>query len=223
MSPDESKNDPETNSPSSTSTAEPDEEIVGEIRDLLRELRAEVTRLKAHQAKEQTETWIQRHPMLAVSLSAVLGGAAGYGATFVRRPRPPNLSEQAQRGLSRLADEVRRVASDVGRTVTDRAAQSGQEAREQLQESGRQLAQGAREAQAVEVLQQALEEAPSEEVREIGTSLEAKAEEALGEQAESVQRAVSEIEDRPTLKRALWSIVGLAAGSFVAAQLRRWL
>ncbi|MFB6231590.1 MAG: hypothetical protein ABEL04_10580 [Salinibacter sp.] len=223
MSPDESKNDSEPDPPSSTSTAESDEEIVGEIRALLKELRAEVTRLKAHRAKEQTENWIQRHPMLAVSVSAVLGGAAGYGTALARRPRPPNLSEQAQRGLGRLAGEIRRVASDVGRTVTNRAAQSGQEAREQLQESGRQLAQGAREAPAVEALQQALEEAPSEEVREIGKSLEKMAEETLGEQAESVQRAVSEIDDRPTLKRALWSIVGLAAGSFVAAQVRRWL
>lgn len=221
-----------------------------QIHELLGELRAEVTRLKAHRAKARAENWIQRHPMLAVALAAGIGGAAGYGVGLATRPQPPSLSEQARRRLRGLAGEARRVAGDVGRDLTTRAARSGEQVRERAQKTGRRLADEAqaagekatREAQgwASRVGQEtgeALRQAAAEAVRRAREGKETAADEALelsetlveqvgdaaGEQAEAVQEAISEADSSPGLRRTLFAIAGLAAGSYLAAVIRRWL
>lgn len=250
MSPEESENG--TPSPDVETDESPDEESFQKMQELLGELRAEITRLKANRAKERAQNWIQRHPMLAVTLSSALGAAAGYGAAVATRPAPPTLSEQARRRLRRLADEARRVAGDVGRELTQRAAQSGEKARERARETGRRLAQEARavgesaqrEAQGLarraseraqragtdagETLRRAAREATRrvregrESASEEAREFADEASEAVETQAEAVKEAVSTA-DTSRLKRSLWTIAGLTAGGLLAAKLRRWL
>lgn len=224
----------------------PGDESTEDLHKTLGELRAEVTRLKAQQAKQQAKSWIERHPMLAVTLSSLLGAAAGYGAAVATRSSPPTLSEQARGRLRDLADEARRVASDVGRDLSTRAARSSQEARKHAQETGERLAKQAQEsgegvrretqellrraskraqrmgAEAGEQIRHATEEA-SEEARELGESLAEEAEETVEEQAESVRETLSAKEESSGLRRSLFAVAGLAAGGYLAAKVSRWL
>lgn len=210
-----------------------------DLHELLSELRAEVTRLKAQQAKQRAQSWIQRYPILALALSAGLGTAAGYGAALAQRPAPPTLSEQARRRLRRLVDDASRVASDVGRELSDRAARSGAEVRERAQETGRRLATRASEqarqagSEASARLRRAADEATrrvqegqkaaTRGAQEIGESIAKEAEQVAQEQAESVREAVSETTKDRSVTGTLLTVAGLAAGSILAAKMRRWL
>ncbi|PSR05407.1 MAG: hypothetical protein BRD54_00115 [Bacteroidetes bacterium SW_8_64_56] len=242
--------DPSTNNDPSTSVSHSNEltgeESLEELQELLGELRAEVTRLKARQAKLQAKNWVQRHPAQAVVLSGLLGGAAGYGIAVATRTRPPTLSEQAQRRLRGLAEEARQAASDVGRDLSDRAARSGQQARQRAQKTGRHLAEqaeeqgeevrkGAREllrraaeraqrvgTEAGDTLRQATEET-SKEVRELGETLAQEAEEVVEEQAESVTETLSAEDESSGLRHSILTAAGLAAGGYLAAKLSGWL
>jgi len=238
--------DNSTTDPSPSEHAPPssnDEQTVQELNEVIGELRAEVTRLKAQQAKKQAKSWVQRRPFLAVALSSLLGAAAGYGAAVATRRRPPSLSEQARRRLRRLADEARRVAAGVGRDLSERAARSGEDVRKQAQETGQRLAKQARErgeglrrqaedlarraskraervgTEAGETLRRATKEA-SEEARELGERLGEDAEEAIEEQAESVQEALPADGSPSTFRRTLYTIGGLALGGYLASKLR---
>lgn len=216
-----------------------------EMNELLGELRAEVTRLKAEQAKKQAESWVQRRPFLAVALSTVMGAAVGYGAAVATRSQPPSLSEQARRRLRGLADEARRVATDVGKDLSDRAARSSTDVRKRARETGQRLAKKAQERgkgirkQAGDLARQASERArhvgaeagetvrratadASEEAREFGEGLAKEAEEAIEEQAESVEETLSGDEGPSTFRQSLYTIAGLTVGGYLAAKLRRW-
>lgn len=213
-------------------------ESLEKMNKMLGELRAEVTRLKAHRAKEQAQNWIERHPMLSVALASTVGAAVGYGAATYAR-RPPTLSEQARHRLRQLVNDAWQVAGTVGRDLSKRAAKSGQDVRERAQKTGGRLAQEARKAgetaqeeagafaqrlgaEAGETIRQATKEA-SRRIRERGEGAGEKASEAIREQAESVQEAVPDVEDPSRLKQSLWTMAGLAAGGYLAAKVRRWL
>lgn len=246
MSQDESTNDHasfSTTDPDASSEEDvsPKTETTQEMHEVLGELRAEVTRLKAQRAKKRAKSWVQRRPFLAVTLASLVGAAAGYGAAAASRRGPPTLSEQARRRLRRLADEARHVATDVGKGLSDRAARSGQEIRERAQKAGerwakqaRQQGEGAQEwarrtseraqrlgSEAGQNLRRKTEEA-SEEARELGKTLAEEAEGVVEEQAESVREAVSATEGSSRLRRSLLTITGLAAGGYLASKVRRW-
>ena len=118
-----------------------------DLRALIRELRAELTRLKAHQAKARAKNWIQRHPLLTMLLSGGVGAAAGYGAAMATRPRPPrSLSEHARQRLREVTDDARRAASRLRKQMGDRAARSGAEIRRRAEDTSRKLAEDAQQA-----------------------------------------------------------------------------
>jgi gas vesicle protein len=117
------------------------------MHELLGELRAEVTRLKAEQAKERAQNWIQRYPLLAVTLSVGVGAAAGYGTSMALHPRPPrSLSEHARQRLRELTGDARKVATRFRQQLGERAAQSGEQLRKRAEETGRRLAEEAQHA-----------------------------------------------------------------------------
>lgn len=84
-----------------------------EMEALIGELRAEVTRLRVQQARERTRSWVQRHPVAAISLSVVLGAVGGYVGARLQTKPPSTLTDRARRQLSQLAQEARDLAADV--------------------------------------------------------------------------------------------------------------
>lgn len=210
-----------------------------DLKALLKDLRAEVTRLKAQRAKRHAQNWIERYPILSVTLSTGLGAAVGYGIAYATRPAPPTLSEQAQRRIRRLLDEAGRFASDVGRDLSDRAAQSGAEVRTRAEEAGRRFATRASErarqagTEATTSLQQVAEEATkrvqegqqtaAQRARELGERVSKEASRAAEETADTVRERVSATDGKHTVKRSLLTIAGLAAGSYLASKARQWL
>ena len=235
----EASSDAPSNEPTGDKTAQ-------EMNDLLEELRAEVTRLRAQQAKRQAESWVQRHPLLALTISSLAGAAAGYGAARATRPQPPSLSEQARGRLRRLADEAQRVATGVGKDLSERAARSGEDVRKRAEETGQRLADQAQKqgeglrrqaedlarrasdqarrmgSEAGETVRRATVEA-SDEAREIGEQLAEEAGETIEEQAESVQKTLTGEDESSALRQSIFTVAGLAAGGYLAAKARRWL
>lgn len=199
-------------------------ESVEDMHELLGELQAEVMRLRAHHAKEQAESWIQRRPLLAVTLASITGAALGYGAAAAQRTSPPTLSEQAQNRLRELADEVRRVTSDVGREFTDRAAQSGREWSQRAQKTGRRLVEEARDVaqrEAEDLADRASKriregrQSASEGAREVAE----RAKETAGDGVEFARKAASERTPQSRLKQSLWSIAGLTIAGYLVSKL----
>ena len=249
MSPNNSDID-RTDASEASSDAPSDESTVDktaqEMNDLLDELRAEVTRLKAQQARKQAESWVQRHPFLALTISSLAGAAAGYGAARATRPQPPSLSAQARGRLRRLADEARRVATGVGKDLSERAARSGEDVRKRAEETGQRLAERAQEQgdgireQAEDLARRASEQArrvgteagetvrrataeASDEAREIGEQLAEEAGETIEEQAASVQETLPAEDESSALRQSIYTVAGLAVGGYLAAKVRRWL
>ncbi|WP_263789767.1 hypothetical protein [Salinibacter sp.] len=249
MSPDNS--DIDRTDASETSSAAPSDESTAdktaqEMNDLLEELRAEVTRLRAQQAKKQAESWVQRHPFLALTISSLAGAAAGYGAARATRPQPPSLSERARGRLRRLADEAQRVATGVGKDLSERAARSGEGVRNRAEETGRRLADQAQKQgaglrkQAEDLARRASEQArragtetgetvrqataeASDEARELGARLADEAEDTIEEQVESAQETLAGEDESSALRQSIFTVAGLAAGGYLAAKVRRWL
>jgi ElaB/YqjD/DUF883 family membrane-anchored ribosome-binding protein len=219
------------------------------MHELLGELRAEVTRLKAQQAKERAQNWIQRHPLLAIALSSGVGAAAGYGASMAFRPRPPRtLSERARQRLRGLGGDARELATRLRKRLGEQAARSGEQFRERAEKTGRRLAEEAQRAgesarreaterarrlgeEATERLREATEEASQrvregredalEEARELGESLGEQASDALQEYTDDPSEPASD-DGRP-FTRSLLALAGLAAGGYLAAKVRHWL
>ena len=234
--------DPSTETEDDTPTAQQD------LHELVGELRAEVTRLKAKQAKARAQNWVQRHPLLALTLSVGVGAAAGYGAATAFRPRPPrSLSEHARQRLRDLTGDARKVASRLRRQLQDRAAESGQHLRSRAEETGRRLAeearQGAQEAagraseqarklgeeasgrvrEATDEAKKRMQErrkAAGEEAREIGEALSKRATEAVKRASGSED---PETQDARPFRRSLLALAGLAAGGYLATKVRQWL
>jgi ElaB/YqjD/DUF883 family membrane-anchored ribosome-binding protein len=141
-----------------------------DMHELLGELRAEVTRLKAEEARAKAQNWIQRHPLLAVTLSMGVGAAAGYGVSEAVRPRPPRtLSERARQRLRGLRGDASELAARLRDRLRERAATSGAQLRERAEETGRRLSE-----EAQQVRERAREEAgevagkASEQARSLG-------------------------------------------------------
>lgn len=220
-----------------------------DLHELVGELRAEITRLKAQQAKARAKNWIQRHPLLTMALSIGVGGAAGYGiATAVRPRRPQTLSEHARRRLERLSENARRVASQLRDQVGDRAARSGAQLRERARETSQRLAEEAQEAgqsaqreaqdfarSASERIREATDEASrrirerrqaaSEDARELGEALGERASEVVGEYSDAVSDKLStstDDEEGRTFTRSLLTLAGIAAGGYLASKVRNW-
>jgi hypothetical protein len=202
------------------------------LQDELEELRAEVTRLRARQAEQQDRSWLQRHPLWALSLTAVVGGAAGYGLAVATRQPPPPLSEQARRRLRAIADEARRAAQDVGEELSDRAARSGEQVRAQARKQGatvreeagtllREAAARAREAgtDAGESLRTATQEA-TDEAQAAGEALAEDAGAALDDASDAAQEALTSANRSPALRQSVYAAAGLAAGLALLARLR---
>lgn len=115
-------------------------ESCAEMEALIGELRAEVTRLRVQQARERTRSWVQRHPVAAVSLSVVLGAVGGYVGARLQEKPPTTLTDRARRRLSRLAEEARDLAADVqgdlGAQLQDLGRRVVEESRRLAREAG---------------------------------------------------------------------------------------
>lgn len=230
--------------PETTAETEASDSDSRDLTEVVDELRAEITRLKAQQAKARTRNWIQRHPLLMVALSIGVGSAAGYGAAMATRPRPPRtLSEQARRRLRRLTDDAREVASRLRREVGDRAAASGARLRSRAEDTGRRLASEALEAgELARKGAQAFAKDAGERLRDVSDDVAQQLRERGGEAAREAQEfgeeaseaaedyaqqladTVSEspAEGRST-GRTLLALAGIAAGGYLATKLRHWL
>lgn len=176
-----------------TATAQPQEDLY----ELLGELRAEVTRLKAEEARARAQNWIQRHPLLAAALSMGIGAAAGYGLSEAFRARPPrSLSERARWRLRGLGGDAQEFASRLGNRLKERAARSSTQLREQVEKTGRRLSdetqqvgeQARREAQ--EMAGQA-----SDQARSLGEDASERLREATDEAARQLQERRGEAAD----------------------------
>jgi ElaB/YqjD/DUF883 family membrane-anchored ribosome-binding protein len=247
---DEQANPSQTQSGSSTDSEEEPSQAQRDMHELLGELRAEVTRLKAEQAKEQAQNWIQRHPLLTVVLSMGVGAAAGYGASRAVRSRPPqSLSEHARQRLRQLSGDARKVASRLRERLGERATRSGEQLKQRAEQTGRRLAQEAQRAgesarreaterarqfgeEASERFREAKDEAAKrvqegqedalEGAQELGEVLGEQASEALDEYTESAADSTSD-EDSRSYTRSLLTLAGIAAGGYLATKVRRWL
>ncbi len=220
-----------------------------DLNDLVQELRAELTRLKAQQAKVRAQNWVQRHPFLTVLLSAGVGAAAGYGASVAARPRAPRtLSEHARDRLRRLTDDARQAASELREEIGTRAARSGAQLRERAERTGRQVASQAQEAgrsaqreagdvakTASDRLREVTDEAAkrlrnrgseaAEEAKEFSEQLGEQATEAVGDYTEAVSDSVSEAttsKNGRSLTGTVLALAGMAAGSYLASRVRQW-
>lgn len=213
-----------------------------ELRQELNELRAEMTRLRAQQAQASTtrSSWVQRHPILTLALSAGLGAAAGYGASTLLRPRPPRtLSAHARQRLERLTDEAAQIAGRLRKDWGDRAAKGGKEVRRRAAEVGRQLAREAQAAgenlreeaktassrarkEASAALREATEKA-SERVRSASGSAAEQAEKVVEEQVEALTDAADPSEGGPSVSRVLLTVGGVLAGGYLASKVRQWM
>lgn len=220
----------ETNDSASEGTEFSDdreEKSAEDVQDLLGQLQAEVMRLRAHHAKEQAQSWIQRRPLLAVTLASVTGAALGYGAAAAQRTSPPTLSEHAQNRLRELADEVRQATSEVGRELTDRAAKSGRDWSQRAQKTGRRLVKEARDVaqrEAEDLANRASEriceggQAASKGAREFGANVANRAKKKAGEGVEFAREATSKPTSQSRLKQSLWSIAGLTIAGYLVSK-----
>ena len=244
--------DSQTTSPSSTERGN-EARTQDDLHELVGELRAEVTRLKAQKAKARTKTWIQRHPLLALALSAGVGGAAGYGAAMAVRPRlPRSLSGHARQRLRELTGDARAVADRLRKQLSDRAARSGAELRSRAEERGRQLAEEAQQAgdSARREAQEAVGRA-SEQARKLGEEASERVREATGEATkrlrerrqaasdqarelgEALGKRASEAvtgsdgaeasDEDRRISGTLLALAGIAAGGYVASKVRNWM
>lgn len=231
----------EEGSPSSTDQ--------NDLHELVRELRAEVTRLKAQQAKARAKNWIQRHPLLTMVLSVGIGGAAGYGAAAAFHPHPPRtLSGHARQRLQGLTKDARELASRLRGQLEDRAARSSAQLRERAQETGHRLAEEAQEAgetaqreaqsfarTASERLRDATDEASrrfregtekaGRDARDVREALEDRASDVVDEYGGAVSDSVSEGTEAGggrTFIQSLLTLAGIAAGGYLASRVRRW-
>jgi len=139
-----------------------------EIHELLGELRAEVTRLKAEEARARAQNWIQRHPLFTVVISVGVGAAAGYGASQAFRPRRPQpLSKRVRKRLRGIGGDAQELAARLRDRLKERAAQSGTNLRNRAEETRRRLSEEAQKAgeqarqEAKEVADQASKQARS--------------------------------------------------------------
>jgi gas vesicle protein len=236
-----SADDPSSETDAEHEASETDDRDLTELVD---ELRAEITRLKAQQAKAQTRNWIQRHPLLTVALSIGVGSAAGYGAAMAFRPRPPRtLSERARQRLRHLTDDAREVAARLRQQVGDRASASGAHLRSQAEDTGRRLASGALEAgEAAREGARSFAQGAGERLRdasdEVRHQIQERGEKAaeevqsLGEDAtdaaeqyaeQLVDTAADSSEEGRSTTRTLLTLAGIAAGGYLATKLRHWL
>lgn len=217
-----------------------------ELEHRLEELNAEVTRLRARQARsESKKSWVQRHPVASVVGGLALGAAAGYGAARLFRSRPPEtLSGQARQRLQNLTADASKAAKRLQKDWGDRAATRGRDLRERAAAVGKDLMTDAQTAgetlrkeatSATERAQRAGEEAGTalrdtaektvQRVREAGESAASEAEDVVDTQLEALSdtagTTVDDEEDASTT--ALWLTVGgIVAGGYLATKLRQW-
>lgn len=248
--PDVDRSSSENEDPTDTSASE----LQREMHELVGELRAEVTRLRAQEAKARAQSWIQRHPLLATTLSVVVGTATGYSVARVMQPGGHgSLSDHLRERLRTWTGEAKHAASRWGRHLGERAARSGAAVQDRAERAGRRLASEAQETgrtaqrearelaraatgrvrqagadaseqigeatgEARDRLQQQREKA-SEEVRELGETLEETASETLDDYGGSEESETG----GGVFFRAFFTLVGIAAGGYLASLVRRWL
>jgi len=199
------------------SANESSSEAKTDMHELLGELRAEVTRLKAENAKAEAQNWIQRHPLLAVALSMGVGAAAGYGASSAFRPRAPRtLSEHARERLRRLSDDARELAVRMGQRLGEQAAASGAEVRKRAERAGQRLAREAREAgMSASREAQDLARSASEQARRAG-------EEASQSLREATDEAARRFEERRTKAGEDARELGKALGEKASERVKKY-
>jgi len=207
-----------------------DEQVDDDIDQLLDELRAEVSRLKADYAQSESQTWAQRHPYLAVMGATGLGAVAGYSIAVALRPAPrPPLTDRARRRLRRLTEEahdvagklsedVQRQASDVGTRLAEDAQDIGTAARTEAESLAASASEGAQKAgeDASRALQEATNRLVTRLRKQNGAS-EAKVQQIVDRIREAV--STSDEDARGGLGSSLLSVAGLAVGGYLLRRL----
>ena len=198
-----------------------------ELEERVRELRAEVARLKVQQSQSTPDSWMQRNASLVLALGTALGAATGYGLSKAFAPAPPlPLSERARQEVQRLFDQAMDVASETGRSVGQQAATMSAEARKRAQETGRQLAEetGRRLAEDADAFRDATRTRTREWSQQAADELadiEESVEKSARETADAVRASVPS--DSTSIGRTVGSVALLAAGSYLAAKARDWM
>ena len=186
------------NAPSSNDTNAPDEteapsegldrgDQIDDIDQLLDELRAEISRLKADRARAQSKTWVQRHPYLAIMGATGLGAVAGYGVSTALQPAPrPPLTDRARRRLRRLTEDAHNVAGKLREGVQRQAKEAGDQVRERASDVGQRLADDA----------QNLGAAARAEAEELAASASEGAQKASGDASQALREATNRLVTR---------------------------
>ncbi len=230
----DSSSSEERTDPSSTASSET-EPSRAELRERLDELRAEVTRLRAQQIRNESGggSWFQRHPVLSASLAAGAGVALGVGISRLRARPPRTLSERAKQRLEQFAEDASKIAKRLQGDWGDRAAKSGKELRKRAADIGQQLATEAQSASerarktsgAASASVREATKSAAQRVRDAGSSATSEAEAVVEEQVEALTEAAgadAEEEGR-SVAQVLLTVGGLAAGGYLATKLRQWL
>lgn len=164
-------------------TDTPASELKRDMHELVGELRAEVTRLRAQEAKERAQTWIQRHPLLATALSVAVGTATGYTLGRVLQPRGQgSLSDHLRERLGELTGDAKHAASRWGRHLGERVARSGAAVQNRAERAGRRFATEAQERG----------RAAQRDAQELARAATGRARQAGAEASERVQKASDE-------------------------------
>lgn len=193
MSTNDANSPPDVSRSSSENEHETDtsaSDLKRDIHELVGELRAEVTRLRAQEAKERAETWIQRHPLLAMTLSVAVGTTAGYTLARVLQPRDQSsLSDHLRERLRELTGDAKHAAARWGRHLGERAARSGAAVQDRAERAGRRFAREAQErGRAAQREAQELARAATGRARQAGTEASERFQEATDEARSHLQR-----------------------------------
>lgn len=189
--------DPDTEVSSDADDDTAAEQPQEDLSELLEELRAEITHLKAEEARARAQSWIQRHPLFAAAVSMGIGAAAGYGVSEAFRSRPPRtLPERARWRLSRLGGDAQEFASRLGDRLKQRAARSGTQLRKRVEETGRRLSKETQQVgeQARRGAQEMAGQA-SDQAQSLGENASERLSEATEKAARHVQKRREEAAD----------------------------
>lgn len=174
-----------------------EDDVKDELNEALKDLRAELARIKFEEARDRTRTWIQENPTLAVFLAAGAGILTGRLISKALEPAPPpSLSERARRQADRIVAEAQRQAREAQQRARQQAAETGEKVTRQARDFGSVIADraAALREQARQGVSEATEKA-SERARQWGARMEHEAEdvgEAVAKRAEEASERVRE-------------------------------
>lgn len=115
-----------------------------EIQAAMSEMRREFARANVEEAKSKARSWVERHPVLAVSMAVGVGIVIGRAVSVALQPDPWPV--RTRKKGQQLATRAQKIAREAGASAADRASRTRKELAKETAEARRRVGTSAEKA-----------------------------------------------------------------------------